>query len=202
MNCHFTSAPHLAEWCLWASMIPPSWFLCDTALVSLDALLSALQTPNVRPMVCRAGRVGTAFSLLTRDEMPYLLDLHLFLARPLWPAPVQSIAAAAGAAAAADPETSVYGSFPLVSLESAGEHVRELLAHSSDLQAQLRYATNASKLYRKTRPAPSPESVRRAKGLPAEGIHPTLAGSVPSTAFGAHRITFLMLWNSTAWQLA
>jgi len=140
-------------------------------------------------LLCRAGRVGTAYSLLTRDELPYLLDLHLFLARPLRPAPVQSIAAAAGAMQDADPETSVYGSFPLVSLESAGEHVRELVAHSSDLQAQLRYATNAFKLYRKTRPAASPESIRRAKGLPAEGIHPVLASSVPSTAFGAHDIT-------------
>ena len=132
----------------------------------------------------RAGRVGTAYSLLTRDELPYLLDLHLFLARPLRPAPVQSIAAAAGAAESADLETSVYGSFPLVSLETAGEHARELVAHSSDLQAQHRYAANAFKLYRKTRPAASPESVRRAKGLVTEGIHPVLAASVPSTAFG------------------
>ena len=71
-----------------------------------------------------------------------------------------------------------------VSLESCGEHARELVAHSTDLQAQQRYATNAFKLYRKTRPAPAPESVKRAKGLAQEGIHPVLAASVPSTAFG------------------
>ena len=29
----------------------------------------------------RAGRKGTAYSLLTREELPYLLDLHLFLSR-------------------------------------------------------------------------------------------------------------------------
>ena len=29
----------------------------------------------------RAGRSGSAFSILTRDELPYLLDLHLFLSR-------------------------------------------------------------------------------------------------------------------------
>ena len=72
-----------------------------------------------------------------------------------------------------------------VSLESSGEHVRELVAHSTDLQAQQRYAANAFKLYRKTRPAPAPESVKRAKGLATEGIHPVLAASVPSTSFGA-----------------
>ncbi len=71
--------------------------------------------PELCPVARRAGRVGTAYSLLTRDELPYLLDLHLFLSRPLRPAPVQSIAAAAAAANDADPQTSVYGAFPLVS---------------------------------------------------------------------------------------
>jgi ATP-dependent RNA helicase DDX54/DBP10 len=36
----------------------------------------------------RAGRPGSALSLLTRDELPYLLDLHLFLSRQLAPAPL------------------------------------------------------------------------------------------------------------------
>ena len=31
--------------------------------------------------VARAGRSGTAYSLVSPDEMPYLLDLHLFLGR-------------------------------------------------------------------------------------------------------------------------
>lgn len=29
----------------------------------------------------RMGRAGTAYSLLTRDELPYLLDLHLYLSK-------------------------------------------------------------------------------------------------------------------------
>ena len=66
-----------------------------------------------------------------------------------------------------------------VCLETSGEHVRELIANSSDLTAQLRYATNAFKLYKKTRPGAAPESVKRAKMLPREGIHPLLAASVP-----------------------
>jgi len=37
---------------------------------------------------CRMGRSGTAYSLLTRDELPYLLDLHLYLGRQLLPAPL------------------------------------------------------------------------------------------------------------------
>ena len=55
-----------------------------------------------------------AYSLITRDELPYLLDLHLFLSRPLRPADVQSISTAA-AAESPEADTSVYGSFPQVS---------------------------------------------------------------------------------------
>lgn len=33
--------------------------------------------------VARAGRSGTAYSLVAPDELPYLLDLHLFLGRSL-----------------------------------------------------------------------------------------------------------------------
>lgn len=52
----------------------------------------------------RAGRPGSALSLLTRDELPYLLDLHLFLSRQLAPAPLtpeQELVASAAAAMAA-----------------------------------------------------------------------------------------------------
>lgn len=62
----------------------------------------------------RAGRLGTAYSLLTREELPYLIDLHLFLSRPLVPAPVRSLQQAAAAAPDLDPSTSVYGTFPQV----------------------------------------------------------------------------------------
>lgn len=31
----------------------------------------------------RAGRTGTAYSIISPDEYAYLLDLHLFLGRPL-----------------------------------------------------------------------------------------------------------------------
>ena len=64
--------------------------------------------------VARAGRRGSALSLVTREELPYLLDLHLFLSRPLFPAPLASVGEAAAAADELDPSTSTYGSFPQV----------------------------------------------------------------------------------------
>ena len=48
--------------------------------------------------VARAGTAGTAYSLVTRDEMGYLLDLHLFLGRPLQTAPATPLARADAAA--------------------------------------------------------------------------------------------------------
>lgn len=33
--------------------------------------------------VARAGRSGTAYSLIAPDEIAYVIDLHLFLGRPL-----------------------------------------------------------------------------------------------------------------------
>lgn len=70
--------------------------------------------------VGRAGRTGMAYSLFTRDELPFALDLHLFLGRRLAPAPRRSVSDAAAAGAEAGSEggdaqaTSVFGSFPLV----------------------------------------------------------------------------------------
>ena len=64
--------------------------------------------------LCAAGRSGTAYSLLTREELPYLLDLHLFLSRPVRAAPEQTLSAAAVAAERLDAGASIYGSFPQV----------------------------------------------------------------------------------------
>lgn len=64
--------------------------------------------------LCAAGRSGTAYSLLTREELPYLLDLHLFLSRPVRAAPEQTLSAAAVAAERLDTGASIYGSFPQV----------------------------------------------------------------------------------------
>ncbi|KAL4420282.1 hypothetical protein ABPG77_005622 [Micractinium sp. CCAP 211/92] len=133
----------------------------------------------------RAGRTGTAYSLLTRDELPFLLDLHLFLSRPLRAATVQGIREAAAEAEHLAPAAgSVYGAFPQAALDDALVRVRTTLAGSHDLAGQLKSAENAFRLYLKTRPGAAAESVKRAKALPKEGIHPVLAAALPSDALG------------------
>lgn len=77
------------------------------------------------PLLLRyAGRSGTAYSLFTREELPYLLDLHLFLSRPVQPAPAVSLSQAAAVAEQPTGDTSLYGLFPQVDLQARHEHVR------------------------------------------------------------------------------
>jgi len=139
----------------------------------------------------RAGRSGTAYSILTREELPFLLDLHLFLSRPLAPAPVAGIKSAASnnnnnnnndKSNAAD--GSIYGCFPQAALDDEVERVRYLLESDVELAGAAHAADNAFKLYKRTRPMAAPESATRAKNLPREGMHPLLAAALPSTALG------------------
>ena len=43
----------------------------------------------------RAGRAGTAFSFVTQEDLPYAVDLHLFLSRPLVAVPMHGSTEAA-----------------------------------------------------------------------------------------------------------
>ncbi len=135
------------------------------------------------------GRPGTAYSFLTRDELPYLLDLHLFLGRqvkaaPLAPPPDLLDPAAALAAAQAPDAPALYGAFPAPLISPQAERLREVEAAAPELSGAARSLANAFSLYVRTRPAASPESVARAKQLPKEGAHPALLAQLP----GAQRL--------------
>ena len=69
-----------------------------------------------------------------------------------------------------------------VVVADAATRTRTLLEQSETLASLQRSATAAFVLYRRTRPAAAPQSVVRAKALPAEGIHPLLAAHVPLNA--------------------
>lgn len=127
----------------------------------------------------RAGRTGTAYSLMTPDDMPYVLDLHLFLSKGIRAAPTEEevlkdkeVVIAKIDQAVARGET-VYGRFPQTVLDLVSDRVREIIYSSADISALQRTCTNAFRLYLKTRPVPSKESIKRCKELPSEGLHPT-----------------------------
>ncbi|XP_036132593.1 ATP-dependent RNA helicase DDX54 isoform X2 [Molossus molossus] len=118
--------------------------------------------------VARAGRSGTAYSLVAPDEVPYLLDLHLFLGRALTLArPHEEPSGAVGA-------DGVLGRVPQSVVDDEDCGLRSTLEASLELRGLGRVADNAQQQYVRSRPAPSPESIKRAKELDFAGLglHP------------------------------
>ncbi|NXY76919.1 DDX54 helicase, partial [Glareola pratincola] len=124
--------------------------------------------------VARAGRSGTAYSLVAPDEMPYVFDLHLFLGRPLILAGAQEMPAAAGGVLGRVPQSLVDDEECLLLTDHEG---------SLELRSLRRVADNAHKQYLRSRPGPSPESIKRAKDLDASqlGIHPLFSARFEDT---------------------
>lgn len=60
-----------------------------------------------------------AYSFFTRDELPYLLDLHLLLSRAVAPAPAAPLLQAAQAASSLPISTSLYGLIPQVGIHGS-----------------------------------------------------------------------------------
>ncbi|KAJ6306901.1 hypothetical protein OIU78_022081 [Salix suchowensis] len=128
--------------------------------------------------VARAGRTGTAFSFVTSEDMPYLLDLHLFLSKPVKAAPTEEevLQDTDGVMNKIDQSfangETVYGRFPQTVLDLVSDRVREIIDSSAELTSLQKACTNAFRLYAKTKPLPAKESIKRVKDLPSEGLHP------------------------------
>ncbi|KAI5309604.1 ATP-dependent RNA helicase dbp10 [Ascosphaera atra] len=105
----------------------------------------------------RAGQRGWSYSLVRDSDAPYLLDLLLFLGRPL----------VLGRGQCLPPpnytEEIVVGSLVRDAVSWYAEWVDKLTAESVDIEAQRGVAAKGEKLYNKTRNAASDESAKRAK---------------------------------------
>ncbi|XP_072978406.1 DEAD-box ATP-dependent RNA helicase 29 [Typha angustifolia] len=141
--------------------------------------------------VARAGRTGTAYSFVTSEDMPYLLDLHLFLSKPLKPAPTEEdvLKNMEGVKlkvdqALANGET-IYGRFPQPMLDLVADRVQEIINGCTELILLQKSCGNAFRLYSKTKPVPSRESIRRTRDLPREGLHPIFTSLLASTELSA-----------------
>ncbi|GAB7338720.1 hypothetical protein MBLNU457_5438t1 [Dothideomycetes sp. NU457] len=106
----------------------------------------------------RAGKKGWSYNLVTATDLPYLLDLQLFLGQKL----VQ------GRDCEGRPnyaETVVIGTFVREDMERNLEEVNKLLEEDIDLSSQKEVAGKGEKQYVRTRNSASAESVMRAKTL-------------------------------------
>ncbi|NWY04727.1 DDX54 helicase, partial [Nothoprocta ornata] len=132
--------------------------------------------------VARAGRSGTAYSLVAPDEMPYVFDLHLFLGRPLVLAGAQDMPAEVTLCWAADAD-GVLGRVPQSLVDDEECLLLTDHAGSLELQSLRRVAANAHKQYVRSRPGPAHESIKRAKDLDVSqlGIHPLFSARFEDT---------------------
>lgn len=107
----------------------------------------------------RAGHSGWAYSLVREQDLPYLVDLEVFLAR--------SIETSGNTHATSAPdytEKLVLGSLPRSGLEACSERLQTLLQRDSDdLQAMQQVAVRGEKMYLRSREAASKTGIHKAK---------------------------------------
>ena len=117
----------------------------------------------------RAGRTGWTYNLLCEADIPYLLDLQLFLGKKL--------------VVGRDEDEPSYvddvtlGTLPRDKIEYYIEIIEKLLESDVDLNALRDVSIRGEKLYLKSRNSPSSESIRRAKDIVkrkhvSEQLHP------------------------------
>ncbi|CAH7681298.1 P-loop containing nucleoside triphosphate hydrolase protein [Phakopsora pachyrhizi] len=111
----------------------------------------------------RAGRKGWAYSLVTQTELPFLMDLQLFLSRPLVTCPIASHESVHDCNFSSN---LVLGTIPRDRLDAETEYVREtLVSPDSSLLALDKVVKRAQKMYEKSQSKASAESYRRSKAL-------------------------------------
>ncbi len=69
-----------------------------------------------------------------------------------------------------------------MALDGIAERIRQLLIEDASLAGLAKSATNAFRLYQRTRPTASAESLARVRLQAPEGVHPLLAAAIPSAA--------------------
>ena len=106
----------------------------------------------------RAGKTGWSYSLISGQDLPYLLDLQFFLGRKL-------VLGRAEKEADMFRKNIVVGVMLRDKLERRIEEVQKILDEDDDITAMRDVAAKGEKQYLRTRSASSTESVKRAKEL-------------------------------------
>jgi ATP-dependent RNA helicase DDX54/DBP10 len=108
----------------------------------------------------RAGRKGWSYNLVRDSDIPYMLDLQLFLSRRL----ILGRKSADGVSFSQDV---VVGTLPRDKVERSTEWVNKLLEEDNDLAGLRQVATKGEKLYNRSRNSASAESAKRSREVMA-----------------------------------
>ncbi|KAI9312215.1 P-loop containing nucleoside triphosphate hydrolase protein [Dichotomocladium elegans] len=138
----------------------------------------------------RAGRRGWAYSLVSPAELPYVVDLGLFLSRPLIVGERQMKKEEYDYTSAL-----IVGAFAKDSLADDVEWVRQKIAGDATLEALHRTANNAYKLYNRTKARAAAESYTRAKEILKleawKDMHPLLTSENSMDETERQRLDFI-----------
>jgi ATP-dependent RNA helicase DDX54/DBP10 len=136
----------------------------------------------------RAGRSGWAWSFLTVPELPYLLDLQLFLGRP-----IKSLVDEQGAHVYT--ESLVLGPFSRDTVDDEIEYIKGLDEENHSLPDLREVMRKGHEMYERSKGKASQASYRRAKEMTKDGtrwglvghssrIHPILSGKLDDSVNG------------------
>ncbi|QEU58153.1 Dbp10 [Kluyveromyces lactis] len=130
----------------------------------------------------RAGNRGWAFSIVSENELPYLLDLELFLGKkilltPMYESSCQILrkkAESEGNNNFTDPKVSyttrmVLGACPRSEIDGMGDLYSNMIKSDFELNTVKGVALKAEKLYFRTRTPASAESMKRSKEILRSG---------------------------------
>ena len=126
----------------------------------------------------RAGNRGWAYSIVGESELPYLLDLELFLGRKIFLTPMYEkkceLLKQKMGESYVEPKVNytdrmVLGAAPRYNVEAMMEMFQHLINTNYDLKVLQGVSLKAEKLYFRTRQAAGGESVKRAKEIKAAG---------------------------------
>ncbi|KAG8708350.1 ATP-dependent RNA helicase dbp10 [Ceratobasidium sp. 394] len=135
----------------------------------------------------RAGRKGWAWSFLTHAEVPYLLDLQLFLGRPL-----VSQLRGEHHGEAAYTSNLVLGTFPRDAIDENVESIRALDELDSNLPSLRGVMKKGHGLYMRTQGKASAASYARAKAMSKDGTGTWSLAGGESEGVGVHPVLELV----------
>ncbi|CAG2165605.1 unnamed protein product, partial [Oppiella nova] len=124
--------------------------------------------------VARAGRSGTAYSLVAPDETPFLYGLNLFLNRGFKLSKPDSKST----------EDGLFGAVPQHMIDEEMEVLERIHSLNTELDSLKKVCNNAYKQYLKSRPTADSESIRNVKQILSKDIetHPIFKKKVDTTA--------------------
>lgn len=137
--------------------------------------------------VARAGRSGTAYSIMTFEDFPYYVDLMQFIGRPLQSSPVPGDLLFTA-------DDGCYGRLPEEDIQLELDFLKRLHENDVEVRNMARVVENAHKKFNRTKKKPSHEAIQEARkpqyAFGRTPLHPMLLERLGSTRVRADEVRF------------